>query len=64
MKKLFQRFKDLPMPFLMLHVTAKFVGGVGIGVLLGGHLRGYGWWIILASFIIAIPSSIKILVGK
>ena len=59
-----RRFKDLPMPFLMLHVTAKFLGGVGLGVLLGGVLKGYGWWIIAAGFVVAIPSSIKILTAE
>ena len=61
---LLRRFKNLPMPLLILHVTAKFVAGVGIGVLLGGHLKGCGWWFILAAFVIAIPSSYKILSGK
>ena len=61
---LWRRFRNLLTPLLMLHVTGKFVFGVGLGVLLGGVLRGYGWWIIVAAFVIAIPSSIRLFSGK
>jgi hypothetical protein len=62
--KLWTRFRNLPTPLLVLHVTAKCVGSFAIGVLLGSHLKGYGWWILLAAFVIAIPSTVKILSGK
>lgn len=60
MKKFINEFRKLPTPVLFSHVMSKFVGGVGIGVLLAGYLAGLGWWIILLSFIIAIPSVITI----
>lgn len=60
----FTRFKNLPLPLLMLHVTAKFLGGVAIGALLGDYLKGYWWLILLAAFVIAIPSSYWILSGR
>lgn len=59
-----RKFKNLPIGLLMLHVTAKFLGGVAIGVLLGDYLKGYWWLILLAGFVIAIPSSYWILSGK
>ena len=53
-------FRELPAPLLMLHVGAKSVGGIGIGVLLCNYLAGFGWWIILLAVLMAIPSTIKI----
>lgn len=61
---LWTRFKNLPGPLLMLHVTAKFLGGVALGALLGRYLEPYGWWILIAAFVIAIPSAYRILTGK
>lgn len=56
MKKLVNEFRKLPTPILLSHVTSKFVFGVGLGVLLAGYLKDFGWGIILLSFIIGIPS--------
>ena len=61
---IWMRFKNLPMPLIMLHITAKAIGSFGLGVVLGGALKGYGWWFILAAFLIAIPSTYKLLGGK
>lgn len=52
------------MPILILHVKAKFVFGVGIGVLLAKYLGGFGWWIILLASIMAIPGVYKVLSKK
>lgn len=59
-KKFVNEFRKLPTPILLSHVTSKFVFGIGLGVLLAGYLKGLGWWIMLLSFIIAIPSAITI----
>ena len=62
-----ERFRSLPAPLLMLHVFAKFLGGVGIGMLIAGYGGGdwtrTGWWVLAASFLIALPSARRI-VGK
>jgi len=58
------RFKNLPLPYLLLHVTAKFLGGVFLGVLLSSTLKPYMWWILIVAFVIAIPSSYKIFSSK
>jgi len=59
-----KRFKNLPLGLLMLHVTAKFLGGVVIGVLLARYLKDYWWVILVVALVIAIPSSYRILSGK
>ena len=60
-----EKFRALPTPLLMAHVAAKFVGGVGIGMLIaayaGGDWVAAGWVLIALSFVIAIPSSKRIL---
>ena len=61
---LINRFRKLPMPILILHTKAKFVFGVGIGVLLASYLSGFGWWIILLASVMAIPGAYKVLSGK
>jgi len=58
------RFRKLSTPILTLHITAKFVFGVGLGVLLANYLSGFGWWIILLALIIGIPGAYKVLSGK
>ncbi len=61
---LINRFRKLPIPILILHITAKFVFGVGLGVLLANYLSGFGWWIILLALIMSIPGAYKVLSGK
>lgn len=58
------RFRKLPTSVLALHITAKFVFGVGLGILLAGYLEGFGWWLILLAIIMAIPGVYKVLGGK
>ena len=51
-----EKLKNLPNPYALLYVTAKVVGGVGIGVLLAIWLPTWTWWIfIVIACVIAIP---------
>ena len=51
-----ERLKSLPNPYVLLYVTAKVLGGVGIGVLLANWLSTWTWWIfIVIGCVIAIP---------
>ena len=59
-----KRFRELPTPILILHVTARFVFGVGLGVLLANYLSGFGWWIIVLALVMGIPGAYKVLSGK
>lgn len=61
---LINRFRELPTPIIVLHISAKFVFGVGLGVLLAGYLTGFGWWLILLSLIMGIPGAYKVLSGS
>ncbi len=51
-----EKLKNLPNPYVLLYVTAKVLGGVGIGVLLANWLSTWTWWIfIVIGCVIAIP---------
>ena len=51
-----EKLKNLPNPFALLYVTAKVLGGVGIGMLLANWLSTWTWWIFLVvACVIAIP---------
>jgi len=51
-----KKLKSLPNPYVLLYVTAKALGGVGIGVLLATWLPTWTWWIfIVIACVIAIP---------
>ena len=53
-----EKFRQVPNPYFSLHVTAKFLGGVGIGLLLAYWLPLWSWWLfIVAGVLIAIPSA-------
>ena len=50
------KLRSLPDPYALLYVTAKVIGGVGIGVLLANWLSTWTWWIfIVIACIIAVP---------
>jgi len=58
------KFRQVPDPYFSLHVTGKFLAGVGIGVLLATWLPGWTWWIfIVVALVIAIPSA-RIVLGR
>lgn len=61
---LINRFRELPTPILTLHIAAKFVFGVGLGILFANYLSGFGCWIILLALIMSIPRAYKVLSGK
>ena len=51
-----EKLKSLPNPYVLLYVTAKVLGGIGIGILLANWLSTWTWWIfIIIAFVIAIP---------
>lgn len=58
------KFRQVPDPFFTLHITAKFLFGVGLGVLLATCLPVWtGWIFIIVALIIAIPSA-RIVLSK
>ncbi|KPJ62671.1 MAG: hypothetical protein AMS15_03210 [Planctomycetes bacterium DG_23] len=62
----FQRFRELPMRLMILHITCKVIFAVGLGALLATYLKGanwqmIGWVLIIVSFVLGIPSSYAIL---
>ena len=59
-----ERFRQVPTPYLSMHITAKFLFGVGLGLLLAIWLPVWtGWIFIVISLLIAIPSA-KIVLRK
>jgi len=60
-----ERFRDMPNPFFSMHITGKFLFGVGLGVLLATWLPVWtGWVFIVAALLIAIPSARIVLGGE
>ena len=58
------KFKQVPDPYFSLHITARFLGGLGLGLLLATWLPVWtGWIFIGVALIIAIPS-VRIVLGK
>ena len=59
-----EKFRQVPNPYFTLHITAKFLSGVGLGVLLAIWLPVWtGWIFIVIALLIAIPSA-RIVLGK
>ena len=59
-----KRFRQVPNPYFSMHITAKFLFGVGLGLLLAIWLPVWTGWIFIAiSLLIAIPSA-RIVLGK
>ena len=60
-----ERFRDVPNPYFSMHITGKFLFGVGLGVLLATWLPVWtGWIFIVAALLIAIPSARIVLGGE
>jgi len=59
-----ERFRRVPNSYFSMHITAKFLAGVGLGVLLATWLSVWtGWIFIAAALLIAIPS-VRIILAK
>jgi len=59
-----ERFRQVPNPYFSMHITAKFLSGLGLGVLLATWLPIWtGWVFIVAALLIAVPSA-RIVLGK
>jgi len=53
-----EKFRQVPNPYFSLHITSKFLFGVGLGVLLAGCLPIWtGWIFIIIALVIAIPGA-------
>ncbi len=61
---IFDSFRQLPTVFIFLIITAKFLFGVGLGVLLAKQLKSYGWWLIIISIVIGLPGAYLLYFGK
>ena len=59
-----EKFKQMSNSYLILPVAAKFLFGVGLGLLLAFWLPVWiGWIFIIVSLVIAIPST-RFILGK
>ncbi len=59
-----EKLRQMPNPYLTMHITAKFLFGVGLGILLATWLPIWtGWVFIIAALVISIPSA-RIVLGK
>ena len=59
-----EKFRQVPNPYFSMHITAKFLSGLGLGVLLATWLPVWmGWVFIAVALLTAIPSA-RIVLGK
>ncbi len=59
-----EKFRGIPNPYFTMHITGKFLFGVGLGVLLAIWLPAWtGWIFIVAALLVAIPSA-RIVLGR
>ena len=60
-----EKFRRVPNPYFAMHITSKFLFGMGLGVLLATWLPVWTGWVFIAlAFLIAIPSVRIVLGGK
>lgn len=51
-----EKLRSLPNPYALVYVTAKVLGGVGLGVLLATWLPTWTWWIFMViACVITVP---------
>lgn len=50
-----ERCKQLPKPVFVLHVIARLLLGIGVGIFAAQYMPSSGWWVILAAVILALP---------
>jgi len=59
-----EKLRGVPNPYFTMHITGKFLFGVGLGVLLAIWLPVWtGWIFIILALLIAIPSA-RIVLGR
>jgi len=59
-----EKLRQVPNPYFTLHITSRFLFGVGLGILLAIWLPVWtGWVFIAVSLLIAIPS-VRIILRK
>ncbi len=59
-----EKLRQVPDPYFSLHITGKFLVGVGLGVLLATWLPVWTWWVfIIVAVVISIPSA-RIVLSK
>ena len=59
-----EKFRGMPNPYFSMHITGKFLFGVGLGLLLATWLPIWaGWIFIVAALLVAIPSA-RIVLGR
>jgi len=60
-----EKFRGVPNPYFSMHITGKFLFGVGLGLLLAIWLPVWtGWVFIVAALLIGIPSARIVLGGE
>ena len=53
-----EKLRQVPNPYFTLHITGKFLFGVGLGILLAIWLPTWtGWVFIAVSLLVGIPSA-------
>lgn len=53
-----KKFRQLPNPYFTMHITSRFLFGIGLGILLATWLPIWsGWVFIILALVIAIPST-------
>ena len=53
-----EKFRQMPIPYFAMHITSRFLFGVGLGLLLAIWLPVWTGWIFIAiAVLIAIPSA-------
>lgn len=67
--EMFEKFRRQSMQVISITIFAKFLFGVGLGVLLVNYFQGfnwelYGWLLIIISLGLAIPSIYTLLIKR
>ena len=61
-----EKFRKLPISIMILHISGKFLSGVGLGTLIASYLQQYdwqlyGWIVIVIASLTQIPGAYKTL---
>ena len=60
-----EKFRTLPTSIMLLFISGKFLGSVGLGILLASYIQHYnwqliGWIIIVIALLTQIPGAYKV----